>query len=162
MITQDELMRLLDYDQYTGVFTWKVSTSNRVHVGDVAGSHHNKGYLRISLNYICYLSHRLAWLYVYGHFPINQIDHVDCNKVNNSIANLRESTNKENKQNRRKPQANNTSGFLGVHFDKHRGKFMAKIVLNRKGKHLGRFTTAEEAYATYLQAKRDIHPFGTI
>ena len=162
MITQDELLKLLDYNPDTGVFTWKVSTSNRVNVGDIVMSHHNKGYIRISINYIRYLAHRLAWLYVYGYIPFDQIDHIDGNKKNNAIANLREATAKENKQNIRKPQANNASGFLGVYFDTHRGKFMAAIRINCNSKNLGRFNTAEEAYAAYIKAKREIHKFCTI
>ena len=91
-----------------------------------------------------YASHRLAWLYVYGCFPKDEIDHIDGNPMNNAIENLRDVTSQENKKNMCKP-VTNTSGSIGVGWRKCRGKWRATISVNNKALHLGYFNTFEEA-----------------
>ena len=159
-LTVERLREVLDYCPDTGVFTWKIRTNSRVKVGDVAGCLDKDGYLRIQIDSRLHFTHRLAWFYVTGEWPPDQIDHINGIRDDNRIANLRAATRSENGQNRRKPQANNTTGYLGV--TRHRGKFLAKIRLDGKRKHLGLFNTPEEAHAAYLKVKREIHPFGTI
>ena len=158
-LTAGRLRELLDYCPDTGVFTWKIRISN-VKVGDVAGCLEKDGYLRIQIDSRLHFTHRLAWFYVTGEWPPDQIDHINGIRDDNRIANLRAATRSENGQNRRKPQANNTTGYLGV--TRHRGKFLAKIRLDGKRKHLGLFTTPEEAHVAYLEAKRRLHPFGNL
>lgn len=158
-LTAERLREVLGYDPETGLFRWRVRTSN-VKVGDVAGCMRKDGYLIISINGRLHQAHRLAWLYVNGEWPPAEIDHIDGRRDFNAIANLREATHAENMHNRRKPQANNTTGYLGV--SRYCGKFRALITLDRKLKHLGYFDTPEEAHAAYLEAKRRLHPFGMI
>lgn len=162
MITQKTLKEVLHYNPDTGAFTWIKSNSPRTVSGILAGNKHYEGYIRISLNNKDYLAHRLAWLYMFGSMPKNQIDHINGNRGDNRISNLRESSRHQNQGNQRNPHSSNTSGFMGVYFDKVRNKFVATISINGKNKNLGRFKTPEEAHQVYLEAKRKHHEFCTI
>lgn len=158
-LTAERLREVLDYDPDTGVFTRKVRTGN-VKIGDVAGSFNGKGYIRIGIDGRLHRAHRLAWLYVTGEWPKDQIDHINGDRGDNRLANLREVNNAENQHNLRKARADNTTGFLGV--SPRYGKFRAYIMVDGKNKHLGCFPTPEAAHAAYLEAKRGLHPFGTL
>lgn len=104
-----------------------------------------------------HLAHRLAWLYVMGTWPIAHIDHIDGCRTNNAFVNLRDADRKTNAQNTRTAHRDNSSGLLGVSFDSKRKKFSAGIWADGGRKHLGRYETAEAAYAAYLAAKRSLH-----
>ena len=156
----ERVREILDYFPETGEFRWKVR-SGSVKAGDVAGTPHSRGYIQIMVDGYIYLSHRLAWLYVYGYFPEAHIDHINCVKNDNRIANLREANYSENGQNIRKPRRSNKLGFLGVYLH-NCGKFVAQIQVNGKNKNLGYFSTPGEAHAAYLGAKRSLHQFGTL
>lgn len=145
-LTAEKLRELLHYDPETGIFTWRVSAANSVKVGDVAGCSNGNGYLRLRLQSRLYHAHRLAWLYVYGEWPKGQIDHINRDRSDNRISNLREVTNKQNAQNSSKP-SNNTSGHPGVYWYKQSSKWQAKITHNQKHIHLGCFATIEDAIA---------------
>ena len=106
-ITQAKLKELLSYDPETGDFTWLVG---RKMAGKKAGSPHNQGYFTIRISRKLYLSHRLAWLYVYGAFPKIDLDHINGVKSDTRIDNLRECSESQNQWNSRKPK-NNISGF---------------------------------------------------
>ena len=86
-LTAQRLREVLQYNQETGVFTRRIRAGG-TKAGDIAGGKHNCGYLQISINNSLYLAHRLAWLHVHEVWPINQIDHIDGNRLNNSIENL--------------------------------------------------------------------------
>ena len=144
-LTAEYLRSILDYDPATGIFTRKVRTSNSVKVGDIAGSIDSGGYLRLRLQSRLYHAHRLAWLYVYNSWPEDQLDHINRNRSDNRISNLREVTNKQNHQNKSKP-SNNTSGHPGVVWHKQHSKWRAKIT-HYKDIHLGYFASLEEAVA---------------
>jgi hypothetical protein len=140
----------------------KVSTSSTGRAGDVAGCINNTGYRQIMINGKRYCTHRLVWMYVHGSFPVDMLDHIDGDKLNNRINNLREATCQQNMQNQTKPRSGNTSGFLGVHWYKRDKKFKAQIKISGKSKYLGCFETAEEAHQAYLTAKRQLHTYCTI
>ena len=159
-LTQERLRELLHYEPLTGVFTRLVSTANWAKVGDVAGGKGGKDYLQIGIDNRDYKAHRLAWFYMTGAWPIDQIDHIDGNPVNNRIENLREATNSVNKQNMRKARSDNKSGLLGV--GKNGKKWRAVIGVDGKNKHIGYFDTPELAHAAYLDAKRVLHVGCTI
>ena len=161
-LTAERLRELFAYDSSTGLFTRKVSTTNRVKVGDVAGSPNQKGYINIMVDGRLYPAHRLAWLYEHGIWPQGQIDHINGVKADNRIANLREATNGQNKQNMRSARADNGSGLLGVRWHDRDQRWHARIMLDGKAKHLGSFGSSEEAQAAYLAAKRELHDFGEI
>lgn len=153
MITQAELKEILNYDPSTGVFTRKVKTNNRVNVGDIIKSKDAQGYLKVCINYKIYYLHRLAWFYIYGVFPKN-IDHINRDKTDNRLCNLREVTLTEN--NRNLPQIyTNTSGVTGVYWESKLQKWRAFIHVDNKKKHLGVFKSFDDAVLARKQAERD-------
>ena len=161
MLTQAQLKSVLNYDQDTGIFTWLVKISKKIKIGDIAGSKAN-GYKIIRLNNKQYYAHRLAWLYIAGEWPKNEIDHINNIKIDNRIKNLRDVSSSKNKQNKIKAQKNSTSGFLGVSWHKAKNKWRARIRVNKKELVLGYFDDKEIAYQTYLNAKRKYHEGCTI
>lgn len=161
ILTAERLREALHYDHETGVFTWRSRTSNRVKIGDIAGAIDLNGYRLIGVDGRLYKAHRLAWLYVYGRWPVKQIDHINGVCDDNRIENLREATDAENMQNQG-IRANNRSGFPGVSWASQRGKWQATIQVNGKTRALGRFAAAEDVYAAYLKAKAEHHTFQPI
>ena len=155
-MTQDELKEILDYDPETGIFRWKVSKNQHAKIGEVAGTLHPSGYRYVKINEKPYPEHRLAWLYVYGKWPEDMIDHINGFKDDNRIENLREATRSENFCNRTKYN-NNTSGIKGVCWHKISKKWQARIRINNKNKHLGLFDSPEEAYEAYCKAAKELH-----
>ena len=160
-LTAELAREILDYDPDTGVFRWKV-TNKRSHAsaGSLAGCLHSTGYWYIQVDGRNYRAHRLAWLITHGTFPADQIDHRDGDRANNRLANLREVTNAGNQQNQRRARSDSTTGLLGVSPEKN--GFKARIRVDRKTRYLGHFGTPEQAHAAYLDAKRQLHPMGTL
>lgn len=153
-ITAEYLRLVLHYDPETGIFTWKVRAANSIKVGDVAGClGSSTGYLQIRVHSRDYLAHRLAWLYVYGNWPEDQIDHINRIRTDNRIANLREASHKQNLQNASK-RSDNTSGHTGVVWNKQCSKWRAKIRHNYREIHLGLFTDLAEAIAARKAAEK--------
>ena len=143
MITQEYLKELFNYDGQDLI--WKVKKATNTIVGSVAGNINKvSGYRCIRIDGKDYQAHRLIWLYHFGSFPSNQIDHKDHNRLNNSINNLRDVTHKENGKNRSK-QKNNTSGITGVCWHKRLEKWIASGVFDGKRIHLGCFTDKLDA-----------------
>jgi hypothetical protein len=160
MLNLDRLKELLHYDPETGVFTRRISRTSAP-AGTVAGSKHDGGYLTIWIGK-AHKAHRLAWFYVHGRWPIACIDHIDGNRANNRIANLREATHADNAQNIRRAYSNNiSSGLLGVYWHAA-GKWQAKITVNGRAKSLGLYDTRECAQVAYISAKARLHPFQTL
>lgn len=163
MLTQERLKELLHYDPATGVFTWRVAPNGRVKAGAVAGNiDPQEGYVRIGIGGRLYRAHRLAWLYVHGAWPSQEIDHRFGVRHDNRISELREATKSENLQNQRRARADSKSGVLGVHWDKKNRKWRAQIRLGGCTSHLGLFSGKEEAHTAYLGAKAQRHPFSTL
>ena len=158
-LTQKRLKYLFDYDSEAGVFTRVAKPCNRVKIGDSCGDNDGHGYLRCLVDGKRYKLHRLAWLYVYGVWPTNEIDHINGIRDDNRILNLREATRAENSQNQSHPQKNNKCGVLGVWVDKNTNKFCAQIRVNGKKKWIGSFLTQAEASQAYLLAKNQYHEF---
>jgi hypothetical protein len=156
MITQSELKELLHYDPDTGIFTWKIKTCKKVCVGKIAGYVASNGYISFSINKKSYLAHRLAWLYVNGNFTKHTIDHINGNKKDNRIVNLREATKSENSWNR-KLQVDNVSGIKGVYWHALRNKWMARIMVNNKQMYLGSFDDLKIAEKVILESRNKYH-----
>lgn len=153
MLTQAELKSILSYDEITGIFTWLTRTSNRIKIGATAGARHNAGYVSIGINGELYLAHRLAWLYVHGNFPEDEIDHINGDRGNTSFANLRAATHQENICNTGM-YSHNTSGYRGVTWRKDTNKWQAQVKEGSKHIALGCYETAElasEAYQSYTK-----------
>ena len=162
-ITQQQLKERLHYNPITGIFTWASQPhhNHKTRIGDLACARPNsRGYLRITLLGVTYYLHRLAWLYVTGRWPDNEIDHLNGAHGDNRFKNLRDVVPLINKQNQRKPQKNNSTGFLGV---SRCGKgFSAILGINGKARRVGTYPTPELAHSAYLKAKRQLHPGCTI
>src|SRR6476620_11560831 len=99
-LTHELLLRLLHYDAERGVFIRKVKTAPCVEVGDIAGGMGDYGYPQLNVNGRIYKAHRLAWFYTYGEWP-KEIDHIDGDRANCRIANLRRVTRSQNNMNKR-------------------------------------------------------------
>ena len=151
-LTQDLLRELFNYKD--GHLYWKSKPNSRIDISKPAGSIWN-GYVRIRINGKSYRAHRLVFLVHHGYLP-KEIDHIDGNKSNNAIENLRPATHSQNAHNAGK-RKDNTSGFKGVTWYKPAKKWLARIKFKGKQNHLGYFDTAEQAYAAYCQAANKLH-----
>lgn len=147
--SQDRLKEVLDYNEVTGVFTWKIHRG-RVTKGTIAGSFRHK-YVGIRVDEVLYPAHRLAWLYVKGEWPSEEIDQIDLHRDNNRIGNLRKATHQQNLCNTQL-RSHSTTGFKGVRLD--RGAYVAYITINGKWNYLGRFDNPEAAHACYADAAK--------
>jgi len=153
MITAEELKNCLKYDSETGDFVWLVKKNGvkkNMHAGSL-----NRGYTLISINGQRYFAHRLAWIYVYGEWPCGEIDHIDGDRSNNRIENLRIVDRSQNMQNEGHARSSNSVGSLGV--SRHGSKYRARIEVNGKQTHIGTFDTVIEASVAYLKAKKMLH-----
>lgn len=159
-LTQEELKRRFYYDPETGVFTRK-NFEKGCKLRRKVGTCNSEGYLSFHINIgkkrHDYKAHRLAWLYVYGCWPKHEIDHINHNKLDNRIANLRDVTRSANLHNCRSFKTK-VYGCLGVSFTGK--KWVAKVSIDNKQIYLGTFTTKEAAHAAYLAAKLPLLPEG--
>lgn len=151
MITQKEVLSLLDYNPTTGNLYWKVSKNNRIKVGDKAGSLTEDGYWKVMIHRKKYYAHRLIWFMVHGCFPTGQIDHINGNRLDNRIENLRDSTNGQNQANKFK-RPNCSSQYKGVSFNKQKGQWRSLISFENKRFFLGYFDSEKEAALMYNEA----------
>jgi hypothetical protein len=132
LLTASRLRQVLKYDEDTGLFTWLVSTSNRVKVGDTAGALNGDGYVLIQIDGKAYKASRLAFLYMIGRFPDPEADHENLNRSDDRWKNLREATRQQN--NRNKPvRKDSTTGAKGVSL-RECGRFQAYIIIGGKQK----------------------------
>ena len=160
MLTANRVREVLNYTPETGIFTWGLSIG-RAMAGSVAGGIHHSGYRDITINRRKYKAHRLAWLYIYGAWPLGEIDHINSLSDDNRIANLRIVTRSQNMQNQRRARKDNKVGMLGVRII--RGRFVAYIGIgNKKYKHIGSYPSIIEAHNAYVSAKRKLHETCTI
>lgn len=160
-LTCEQLRAALDYNAETGEFRWKIKRY-RSEIGSVAGGLHGGGYASIGLYGGRYAAHRLAWLYVHGNWPIGQIDHLNGDRSDNRLCNLRDVSQQTNLQNRRIVRKDSVTGILGAYVDRRTGRFNSKIMVDGKYIWLGGFATAEEANAAFIEAKRKHHAGCTI
>lgn len=151
-LTHERLLELLDFDPATGVFAWKVATSNRIKVGNRAGVFHEpSGGRYIAIDGEKFMAHLLAWFYVYGEFSSKDVRPIDGNFDNCTIVNLKE-VDRSELQHARGMNRNNTSGFQGVSAAPH-DKWQAKITWKTQQVSLGmNFALAEEAAAVVQDA----------
>ena len=163
LVTLDYAKSLIEYDRETGLFTWLVDRNKNIKKGSIA-NRKRRGYIQISLGIkntnIVVDGHHLAWLFEYGEFPKKWIDHVNRQRDDNRIENLREATPSENHQNKG-AQKNSKTGVKGVCF--RNGRYVAQICDGKKRRHLGQFKDLESAARRYSEEVAKIHPnFGTI
>ena len=152
-IAQQKLHELFEYRD--GKLFWKIRKAACVYIGNEAGSIDKKGYRRVMINNKSYKTHRLVFMMHYGYLP-KQVDHIDGNKLNNNIENLRQATHGQNRQNS-KIQKNNTSGVKGINWQKRDNKWQARVMLNKKSHQIGYFETLEEAKKAIEKARQQLH-----
>lgn len=172
-LTADEARAIFDYDPATGGLTWnhdRRTTRGYINAraGSPVGGPEKKGYLAMSFQpprspkSLYYFVHRIVWLIVTGKWPEAEVDHRNGDKADNRWDNLRHADDELNSQNRRRANKNNSTGMLGVTFDKASGKYDSRIGHRRKLHKLGKFDTPGEAHQAYVDAKRLLHAGGTL
>lgn len=153
---QAELKAILWYHPESGVFRWRhARKNNSIPPWSIAGWTESQGYIDIQIGKKVYNAHRLAWLYVHGDLP-KEIDHINGNRADNRIENLRPADRFVNTQNVSR-RSDNTTGFAGVRFYKQTNKYTSEIKHNKKRLHLGYFDTPEAAHKAYINAKQKLH-----
>jgi hypothetical protein len=150
------LQKALSYNPETGELCRRSADGNLT----PCGSYRKDGYLRVQVIGKRWRVHRLGFLLAYGWLP-PMVDHINGNRFDNRIQNLRASNGQHNSQNRRFVNKNNKTGFLGVSPSKN-GKFESFLCVDGKNKRLGTFNTPEEAHNRYLEQKRLHHPGCTL
>ena len=149
-MNQYRLKKILRYYPSTGVFRW-LCTHGGVRKGSVAGYKNDKGYTVIRYKGKNYYAHRLVWLYMYNKRP-EIIDHINLDKSDNRLCNLRECTQNQNQFNF---LPRNKLGVKGV--DKRGNRYQAKITYHKKCYHLGMFGTLEDASQAYQNVAKILH-----
>lgn len=154
-LTQDYLKECLNFDPSTGIFVWRhrprehfttniaFKAVNSRFAGKIAASASGQGkttYTTIGVNGKAYYAHRLAWLYMFGKFPVDQIDHINGDGTCNKIINLREASHSENARNCSLFKTN-TSLYNGVYFDSWGNRWRARIGARGREENLGSFKT---------------------
>ena len=147
MIDWETLCKALYYDPDAGQFI-RLSNAGPAKVGDIAGGLSKEGYINVRVKGTIYKAHRLAWFYSFKEWPIHHIDHIDGDRANNRLNNLREVTPRENNFNR-KVRSDNILGVKGVSKHTTSDKYVAQIQIDGKKQHIGLFNTIEEAAKAY-------------
>lgn len=140
----DRVREVLEYHPDTGHFTWRKRLSPSGGPGDIAGVKNTRGYILLSIDNVRVYAHRVAWFYVNGEWPKDQIDHINGERADNRWCNLREASSSENACNGRL-RPSNKSGYTGVSWEKAKKRWVARAVKNGKQYVIGRFMTKEEA-----------------
>ena len=155
-VTQSDIKSKLSYDPITGLFRWINSKSTNIANGSIAGSLNPNGYIYIGLYRHKYRAHRLAWIYMTGKEPENQIDHINGVRSDNRFSNLRLASNLKNTRNRG-INSNNKSGYRGVSWSSSANKWVAHGMAKGKRKNLGYFETAELASQAFEKYAKQNH-----
>lgn len=151
LLSIEYLRSILNYNPETGEFRWKERDNipkhiNKRKMGHIAGIAINTGHRRIKINGKNYWAHRLAWFYMTGNWPKEQIDHKNLNSSDNKWENLREATHGQNNQNKKIP-INCKTGIKGVRLviKGNCKRYKVRISINGKDVHLGYYQTLSEA-----------------
>lgn len=153
-LSHERFSDVLECDAALGLLTWKVGRRK----GLYAGTHKADGYVIVRVDGVNYRAHRLIWFYHHKVWPLGDIDHINGDRGDNRLANLREASRSQNIANS-KLRITNTSGFKGVHWCKVKEKWASRIGFTigtkRKNKHLGYFENREEAHKAYIVAAKN-------
>lgn len=155
MITQELILHLFRYENGKLFYKNKTHKFAKIQIGDEAGSLYSNGYLNVKIHKKPYAIHRLVFMMFHGFLP-KTIDHIDGNKVNNKIENLRECNYVTNGYNR-KIGSNNTSGYKNVTWSKRLKKWRVTLICNKKFKDFGYFEDLEFASLVAQEARNKYH-----
>jgi hypothetical protein len=154
------LLESVSYCEATGEFTWRLPPRRGVSSGGAAGVKQSRGYVSIGFRSRLIYAHRLAWLVMYGKWPDGVIDHINGDKSDNRIENLRDVSQRLNTQNVFSPRKHNKCGVLGVRCSGDR--YIAQIANLGRVIHIGTFDSKEQAHQAYLMKKRELHQGSTL
>lgn len=154
-LTAEYLRSVWRYDPETGYVTWAKKTGKKVAVGARVGAPHCAGYLQTSQQGEVHLLHRLIWLYVHGSLPVTHIDHVNGDRTDNRLANLRLADPSQNTANQ-KQRADNTSGVRGVSWSSRRNAWIAQIRWRGRPRYLGQYASLKAASDAYRSAAAEM------
>jgi len=164
----ERLLKILDYNHVSGVFTWKARDRsyfkfihhfvswNKRFSGKTAGvkiSKKNKIYIKLNIDGVNLYAHRIAWAIFYGEWPELELDHINGNSEDNSISNLRHVSRLENCRNV-STQKNSFSGYCGVNWHSIAKKWRARVKICGVEYYIGLFDDPEIA-AKAIKEKRD-------
>jgi len=152
-VTGTTMAMFLDYNPETGAFYRKLKTGPNSYPGEEITCLNDEGYIIVTMMGARLRAHRLAWVWMTGNWPKEDIDHINGNRADNRFINLRGATRSQNLQNSGMRSYNKT-GYKGVHFCNQRQKYVAQIRINKKATCLGRFETLEEASAVRIAAEK--------
>jgi hypothetical protein len=155
--TLERVREVVDYQSISGEFVWKIALTGSVRAGERAGGVSPSGYRRITIDGTIIAAHRLAWFYNHGVWPTNGMDHINGQKLDNRLENLRDSTGSVSSFNRGR-MINNTSGIVGVRWIARNKKWGAEIQVNRKRIWLGHYDNVRDAQAARAKAERKYFP----
>ena len=156
ILTQEFLRHLLDYNPDTGVLTWRAKPSQGIKIGRQAGTPTSEGYLALQINKKKMYAHRAIWLHVHGVWPAEEIDHINRNRADNRLVNLRAATRLENSHNTGK-HVTNTSGHKGVTFHRRNKQWQVQLSANNKTFYVGQFAQLTDAVQARAIAEIFLH-----
>jgi hypothetical protein len=148
--------KMIRYDSESGKFYWLAQRGRAIKPGDQVKGSVSHGYLIFSINRKNYLAHRLAWFLTFNKFPNQQIDHINHDKLDNRLCNLREASASQNQWNKKR-QRNNSTGFKGVSFHSQTGLYRARIKHFGKELLFGCYKTPNEANEAVQKARLSLH-----
>ena len=146
MINQETVKNLFYYDVESGMLFWRIGNGRNVKPWQEAKALNGNGYCTAKVNGKSYLTHRLAWLYVYGEFPKEDIDHKNRIRNDNRLCNLRAVSRTDNCQNISLP-SHNKSGHIGISWFKSHKSWTVYVKVNKKNKWLGNYKNLDDAIA---------------
>lgn len=152
-ITQKRLKELMKYDEKNGIFI-RTITRGKEPKGKIAGTYDLHGYRTITIDRKSHKEHRLAWLYIYGYLPENDIDHINGVRDDNRICNLREVARSCNLRNKKNISSKNKSGVTGVYRHSNGHAWCAAIWNNNKIFYLGSYKKFKDAVQARWEAEK--------
>lgn len=153
-----DIRGVMSYNKSTGEFLWKKNAGGRAYTGCQAGYKNLKGYVQLRLENKTWLAHRLAWFVVHGSIePSSQIDHINGDRADNRIINLRCVNGFLNQQNRHSAARHNKTATLGVGTTPDGKKYTARITAFGKRYYVGSYATVEDAHRAYMQKKIELN-----